>query len=173
MLEELDEKDIHYPYSDEDAVYIGRDHQYELTSEYFEQRGRNLGIEVDGNAPDKVAHFLRALRLKFYTWIYTHTAMNPRATINFLIAKRGLRTWDMAEYRKMFLEAMFIEGCYLLDNGDVSSVSGVDLDTMQNMSEDVIRNQDRDFHKDSVNMLRQLGLCYYKGYRFIPQGKDW
>lgn len=173
MIEELDESAMHFPFSDEGARYIGVDHQYELTSKYFEERGRNLEKEVDGNAPDKVAHFLRDLRLKVYTWVYAHTAMNPHNLINYLIAKRGLRTWGKFEYRKAFLEAMYIEGCYLLDNGDISSVSGVDLDTMQNMSDDVIRRQDRDFHKDAVNMLKQLGLCYYRRYRFCTEGEDW
>ena len=174
QLVELDEAQIHFPFSDEDARYVGSDHQYELTAEYFEQRGRNLEEESElGTEPDRVAHFLKALRLKVYTYVYSHSAMNPRATLNYIIAKRGLRTWDMYEYRKTFLEAMFIEGCYLLDNGDISSVSGIDLDTMQNMSADVMREQDRDFHKDAVLLLRQLGLNYYRPYKFRPEGKDW
>ena len=79
---------------------------------------------------------------------------------------------DMAEYRETFKEMMFIEGCYLLDNGDISGVSGVDLDTMQNMSADVIRNQQRDWHKDAIGLLSMLGLNYARRYDFYPQGKD-
>lgn len=173
MLEELDEGQIHFPFSDEDAHYIGRDHQYELTAEYFTQRGRNLEVELEGNSPTKVPDFLKALRLKVYTWIYTHNAMTPRQVLNYMIAKRGLRTWDMIEYRKSFLEAMFIEGCYLLDNGDISTVSGIDLDTMQNISAEVIREQDRDFHKDAILTFRNMGLSYYQRYKIVPQGEDW
>lgn len=172
MLEQIDEKDLHFPFTDDDARYIGIDHQYELTSKYFEQRGRNLQVEVNGNEPDKVAHFLRSLRLKFYTYIYNHNK-SDRRQLNFMIAKRGLRGYSPYEYRRAFLEAMFIEGCYLLDNGDISSVSGVDLDTMQNMSGDVMREQDRDFHKDAIQALKTLGLKYYGKYCFIPCGKDW
>ena len=47
QLAELDEAQIHFPFSDEDARYIGSDHQYELTAEYFEQRGRNLEEESE------------------------------------------------------------------------------------------------------------------------------
>jgi len=61
----------------------------------------------------------------------------------------------------------------LLDNGDLSQVSGVDLDTMQNMSEDVMRRQDRDFNRDAIRILLSLGLNYYGKYTFIPQGTDW
>lgn len=171
-LEQLDESQIKFPFSDDDAVYIGQDHQYELTSKYFQERGRNLEIEVDGNQPDKVKLFLRALRLKFYTYIYTHNK-SSRNQINYLIAVRSLRNYPKYEYRQTFLEAMFMQGCYLLDNGDLSSVSGVDLDTMQNMSADVMRHQDRDMSNDAIRLLKQLGLNFYGRYCFVPQGKDW
>lgn len=172
MLEELDEKQVHFPFTDDDARYVGRDHQYELTSKYFEERGRNLEIEVDGNAPDKVAHFLRDLRLKFYTFIYANNK-SDRRQINYMIAKKGLRGFSPYEYRQAFLEAMYIQGCYLLDNGDISSVTGIDLDTMQNMSADVMREQNRDFHKDAIKLLASLGLRYFGRYWFYPQGEDW
>ena len=68
---------------------------------------------------------------------------------------------------------MFKEGEYLLENGDISMTAGVDYDTMQNMSADVVRNQDRDMHKDCVRMLTTLGLFYLGRYCFIPQGEAW
>lgn len=168
----LDESKIHYPFSDDDATYVGLDHQYELTSKYFQERGRNLEIEISGTNPDRVKHFLSALRRKFYSRIY-NTNKSTRQQINYMIAKRGLHGYTPYEYRQSFLEAMFIEGEYLLDNGDISSIAGVDFDTMQNMSVDVMRNQERDFHKDAVEMLKTLGLRYFGRYKFIPQGKDW
>ena len=172
QLINLDEKQIHFPFSDEDATYVGLDHQYELTSKYFQERGRNLEIEISGTNPDRVKHFLSALRRKFYSRIY-NTNKSTRQQINYMIAKRGILGYTPFEYRQAFLEAMFIEGEYLLDNGDVSSIAGVDFDTMQNMSIDVMRNQERDFHKDAVEMLKTLGLRYFGRYKFIPQGKDW
>ena len=90
-----------------------------------------------------------------------------------MIAKRGLYGFSQYEFRQAFLDAMYIEGCYLLDNGDISGISGVDLDTMQNMSVDVIRHQERDMHKDAIEALKTLGLRYFGRYRFIPQGEDW
>ena len=172
QLEELDENQIHFPYSDDDATYVGKDHQYELTSKYFQERGRNLDLEVDGTQPDKDALFLTAVRRKFYSYIYTHNK-SSRNQINYMIAKRGLTCYPIAEYRAAFLEAMFYQGCYLLDNGDLNEVTGVDLDTMQNMSIDVIRNQERDMSKEAIGLLKPLGLNFYGRYCFIPQGKDW
>lgn len=172
QLAQLDETEIHFPFSDDDATYVGIDHQYELTSKYFQERGRNLEIEISGNDPDKVKHFLKDLRRKVYSRIY-NTNKSTRQQLNYIIAKRGIYGYTPYEYRQSFLEAMFIEGEYLLDNGDISSISGTDFDTMQNMSVDVMRNQERDFHKDAVEMLKTLGLRYFGRYKFIPQGKDW
>ena len=89
QLEELDESQIHFPFSDDDAVYIGKTHQYELTSKYFQERGRNLEIEISGNSPDKVKLFLSQLRTKVYTRIY-NTNKSTRQQLNYLIAKRGI-----------------------------------------------------------------------------------
>lgn len=173
-LEELDETQVHFPYSDIRATYIGKDHQYELTDKYFYERGDNLQTLLEGNDPEKVGHFLKSLRIKVYTFIYTHNRSTV-AQLNFLIARRGLNNWDNETYRSTFLEAMYLEGVYLLHNGDLSKTSGVDLDTMQNMSEEVMRRQQRDFDLYSVGLLRQLGLNYYGRYKFYPQGMgvDW
>ena len=46
-LEQLDESQIKFPFRDDEAVQIGQDHQYELTSKYFQERGRNLEVEDD------------------------------------------------------------------------------------------------------------------------------
>ena len=80
-LAQLDETEVHFPFSDKDATYIGKDHQYELTSAYFQERGVNLEKKVPGNEPDKVAQFLKELRHKVYLYIYTHNR-SPRNTMN-------------------------------------------------------------------------------------------
>lgn len=170
----LDEKEVSFPFSDEDARYIGISHQYELTDKYFQERGVNLQKELDGNEPDKVANFLKELRLKFYSWIYTHN-QSSRAQLNYMIAKRGIRDFSPYEYRQAFLEAMFIEGKYLATNGDLSAVSGVDLDQMTQIPSDVMRKENRDMHKDAILLLQSLGLNFYGKYRFIVTGinKEW
>lgn len=172
-LEVLDESEIVFPYSNPaDAIYDGLLHQYRLTSKYFEERGHNLGVEIEGNNPDKVKHFLDNLRVKCYGWIYSHSK-SDRNQINYMIAKRGLHGFSMFEYRQQLIEAMFLQGEYMLVNGDISTITGVDLDTMQNMSRDVLRGQDRDMHPNALLIFKQLGLSFYGRYAFRPQGKDW
>lgn len=173
QLEQLQEDDLSFPFSDKDATYLGKYHQYELTEAYFLERGVNLQAELDGDDPEKVKHFLAYLRVKVYQYVYNHCAKNPRNKLNYLIAKRGLRGYTRFEYRTAFLEAMFLEGKYLVDNGDLSGISGVDFDTMQSLSKEVLREEERDFHKDAVSALKTLGLKFYGSYSFVPQGNEW
>lgn len=173
-VETLAPDKLTFPYStDFDAKYDGLRHQYILTKAFFTERGIDLDKEPQfRNSPDKINRFLVAVSTKVYNWVYRHSK-SSRRQINYMIAKRGLRTFPIFEYRQAFLEAMFLEGEYLLENGDISKVTGVDLDTMQNMSADVMRNQDRDMSKDAIGILNELGLCYYGRYRFFPVGNDW
>ena len=166
----LNPNEIQYPYSDEYMVYDELKHQYRLTRKAFEERGINLQSKLTGNNPDKINNFLHGLQIKVYAHIY-NSCKSTKNQIDYLIAKRGLRTMDMAEYRDTFKEMMLLEGEYLIANGDISFVSGVDLDTMQNMSADVIRNQQRDWNTDALNLCNMLGLHYVKRYDFYPQGK--
>lgn len=172
QLELLDEGQVQFPFSDEDGEYIGRSHQYQLTNEYFIQKGYNLEKELDGNNPEKVNNFLEFLRIKFYNYIYTNSGSSHRQ-LNYIIAKSRFHGFSPYEYRQEFLEAMYIQGLYLLNNGDISQITGIDLDTMQNMSIDVIRNQKRDMSPDAMRKLMHLGLNYYGRYKIMPQGKEW
>jgi len=175
QLELMEDKDLTTPFSDEDAVYIGIDHQYELTSGYFKKRGVNLLESVPGKNPTKVNDFLRMLRLKSYTYFYANSG-STRALINKKVALGIREGFTLYTYRQAFLEAMYVNGLYLLQNGDISMVSGVDLDTMQNMSQDVVRRQNRDYHPQAILMWKQLGLNFYGRYRGIftnDMGETW
>ena len=172
QLQLMDNDEVVYPYSDEYAVYLGEHHQYELTRKYFEQRGIDLESKIAGSDTTRVQNFLSFLRVKFYNYIYSHSK-SPRKVVNYMIAKRGILGFDMYEYRQELLEAMFLEGEYLLNNGDISQFNGVDIDTMQNMSIDVIRNQDRDFSLDAKRKLVQLGLNFYGQYKFAIEDENW
>lgn len=167
----LSPSQISYPYSDEYMVYDGLKHQYRLTRKAFEERGINLQTKLAGTNPDKINNFLHMLQTKVYTHIYD-SCKSTKNQIDYLIAKRGLRTMDIAEYREQFKGMMLLEGEYLLENGDPSKTAGMDLDTMQNMSIDVIRRQNRDWDKDALSLCNMLGLHYVKRYTFYPQGKD-
>ncbi len=172
QLELLDEQDIQYPYSDEYAIYLPEYHQYELTNAFFLKHGIQLATELEGNSPTKITDFLATLRLKTYSYIYSHNLSSPRQ-MNYKIAKRGNLDMSLGEYRQLFLQSVLLQGKYMLASGDLSLLSGVDFDTFQNMSNDVMRRQERDFNRQAIDMWRTLGLVYMARYRFMPQGNDW
>ena len=165
MLFQMDDKDIVFPFTNREGeiggVYDGLFHQYRLNPEYFTFRGHNLEKEIEGNDANRVKNFLDYLRIKSYGWIYS-ASKSSRSQINYMIAKGRLLGFTPFEYRTQFLEAMFLQGEYMLANGDIAAISGVDLDTMQNMSADVIRWQDRDMHpnamKARLELLRTLSV---------------
>lgn len=178
QLRELEENEIVFPFNDEDAVYKSKYHQYELTEGYFIERGINLRNELAKlgfTSADSVKQFLAHVRTKFYLYAYHHSK-STMPQINYLIAKRGLRTFpNKYEYRIAVLEAMFQVGEYLLNNGDVSQIAGLDLDTMTAMPIEQIRYEERDYPQNFRLTMSQLGLSYYGRYTFLPTGigKEW
>ena len=176
QIENLEESEMVFPYSDVYARYIGKYHQYEPTEVLFNLNGINikkrLEVSQDGIT---VQSFLSYVRFKFYLYVYSHSK-SPRPVMNFLIARRGLKSYpSMYEYRNDILQAMVYLGEYLLDNGDLSQISGVDFDTMSALPIEQLRNEDRDYPARFGNLMSTLGLRYYGSYRIIPYGigKEW
>jgi hypothetical protein len=168
----MPDADVRYPFTDEYAQYIGSDHQYELKKAYFAENGISLDSRFK-DSPDDINAFLKMLRKKVYGYLYAAT-LTPRAAVNYKIAKglaRGASPW---EFREDFLYLMLLEGEYLLNNGDIGEVGGVDFAIMQNMSVDVMRRENRDFSLMCGRVIKSLNLDYagYNGY-IIPAGKDW
>lgn len=175
QLQELELNEISFPFSDSDARYDGKSHQYELTENYFTERGINIKAKLNTNKPDDVKHFLEYVRAKFYLYVYSHSK-STKPQLDYLIAKRGLRTYpNLFEYRSAVLDAMFRCGVYLLDNGDLGQLSGVNMSDFTMLDINTLRNEDRDYPKDFKTLMSNLGLCYYGCYKFIVSGmgKEW
>lgn len=175
-IDNLEEEEMVFPYSDKYAKYIGKYHQYEPTEALFNEHGidirKKLEQEISGNS---VANFLAYVRFKFYLYVYSHNK-SSRPVMNYIIAKRGIKSYPSRyEYRNNILDAMVYLGEYLLNNGDISQISGIDLDGMTSLSIETIRNEDRDYPARFRNLMSTLGLCYFGSYRIMPigLGKEW
>jgi hypothetical protein len=176
QIEQLEENEMQFPYSDKYATYIGKDHQYEPTQALFNERGIDIKKELESsNSGIDVKRFLAYVRFKFYIYVYSHNK-STRPVMNYIIAKRGIRAYSsMYEYRNNILDAMVYLGEYLLDNGDLSKISGVDLDSMTALPIEQLRNEDRDYPARFRDIMSPLGLNYYGSYKIIPNGlgKEW
>lgn len=176
QIEELEEEEMSFPYNDKYARYLGKYHQYEPTEALFNEHGIDIRkkLEQDTNG-NSVANFLAYVRFKFYLYVYSHNK-STRPVMNYIIAKRGIKSYPSRyEYRNNILDAMVYLGEYLLNNGDISQISGIDLDGMVSLSIDTIRNEDRDYPARFKNLMSTLGLCYFGSYKIVPVGlgKDW
>ena len=175
QLQQMEIQDISFPYSDDYLRYIGIDHQYELTEKALNEVNLEWKKKLADKSANGVKNFLISVRFKFYAYAYHHSKSN-NPQINYLIAKRGIKTYpNMYEYRHNIKLAMIQLAFYMLENGDISSISGVDVESMTSLSIDTIRYEERDYPNRFRQTMLDLGLAYYGRYKFLPSGcgKDW
>ena len=175
QLEQMNLEDIVFPYNDDLMVYDGKSHRYILKEKALDIVNSNWKKDLTDKSPNGARNHLIATSIKFYNYAYTHSRSSNNQ-INYLIAKRGLKSYpNMYEYRQAIINAMVDLAFYLLDNGDLSRISGVDLESMTSMSIETMRYEERDYPQRYKQTMVDLGLAYYGRYTFIPNGigKEW
>lgn len=176
QIDNLEVNQMQFPYSDDYARYLGKEHQYEPTQALFNANGIDISKRLETTQTGlSVENFLKYVRFKFYLFVYSHSK-STRPVMNYIIAKRGIRSYpNVYEYRNDILNAMVYLGEYLLDNGDLTQIAGVDFDSMTALPIEQLRNEDRDYPARFRNLMSTLGLCYYGYYRIMPSGigKEW
>lgn len=113
------------PYSDNQMTYNERAHRYVLTQEcVLEDMNIDLGAVLNtsdvadvGNAPERL---LDRVSMQIYEWIYSVNAFRFRTERELALKE---------ENRPFLLEAMKEQLLYILNNGDLTAVSGVNIDT--------------------------------------------
>lgn len=119
------------PYSDNQMTYNERAHRYVLTTEsVLEDMNIDLGVVLNTSDVADVAiaqeQFLDRVSRIIYYWIYS---VNP-------LRFRTERELAMNEpYRPFILEAMKEQVLYILNNGDLTALSGINLDTGMTIEE--------------------------------------
>ncbi len=175
QLQEMDLKDIVFPFSDDYMYYDGKRHQYILKERALDEIDNSWKKHLTDKTPNGVKNFLISASLKFYTYAYTHSRSNNNQ-INYLIAKRGLKSYpNMMEYRNDICSAIVNLAFYMLVNGDLAMISGVDFESMTSISIETIRYEERDYPQRYKQIMSDLGLAYYGRYTFIPRGvgEEW
>ena len=175
QLQEMDLKDIVFPFNDDYMSYDGKKHQYILKEKALDEADDTWKKHLTDKTPNGVRNLLITTSLKFYTYAYQHSRSSNNQ-INFLIAKRGLKSYpNMFEYREAIKNAMVDLAFYILINGDLSLISGVDLESMTSMSIETMRYEERDYPQRYKQTMSDLGRAYYGRYSFIATGvgKEW
>lgn len=175
QLEQMDYKDIVFPFSDDYMYYDGKRHQYVIKEKALDMVDNTWKKYLTDKTPNGVRNFLLTASMKFYTYAYQHSRSNNNQ-INYLIAKRGLKSYpNMMEYRNDICSAIVSLAFYMLINGDLSMVSGVDLESMTSISIETIRYEERDYPQRYKQTMSDLGLAFYGRYTFIASGigEEW
>ncbi len=142
------------PYSDNHLTYDASVHRYKLTELGVLQRlNRNLGdvLADNGGASDPRNEpniVLDRVSRQIYGFIYSHTAAPLR------------REREMAlnpAYRAPLMEAMEEQLIYVLNNGDMSAHTGINLDT--GMTVDPNRLRQAEIAPMARDILTRCGLC--------------
>lgn len=172
QLEELAVNELVFPYSDSELEYDGLTHTYIPTIKAFTKRGVDIVQELKDRNISDVGSFMKQVSFKFYMYAFKKSATNGQLKIKYLIAKRGMikNYGNMYEYRNAIIQAMVYLGEYLAVNGDLSQISGVDLN--ENLSVDIntLRNEERDYPNGFRQLMANLGLCYVGEYYFNISG---
>lgn len=177
QLENLEVEDLVFPYSDSELEYDGLTHTYVPTIKAFNKRGCNIVEELKERGISDVGSFMKQVSFKFYLYAFKKGAINGELKIKYIVAKLGVpRNYgNMYEYRNALISAMVYLGEYLAVNGDLSQISGVDLN--ENISVDIrtLRFEERDYPNGFKQLMASLGLCYVGTLNFIVKGVgiDW
>jgi hypothetical protein len=175
-LENLELEEMHFPYNDTELYYNGHTHQYEILEQAFKNRGINIRADLKAKGIDDLDGFLKRVSQKFYLYAYKHCYMNSPIAIKYLIAVKGIVTMgNLYEYRQQIIEIMVMLGEYLCNNGDVSQVSGFDLDSGATTDIRSLRYEERDYPAEMKAVMHPLGLDFAGKYRFYVDGigKEW
>lgn len=175
-IDNLELEQIKFPYNDSEMIYNGRTHEYEITEKAFLNRGIDIRAEVSRNGIEDLNGFLKRVSKKFYLYAYKHCYRNSPLVLKKLVAKLGIRNFgNMYEYREQIKEVMVMLGEYLAVNGDVSQISGFDIDTGNSTDIGQLRYEERDYPAEMKTLMHQLGLNFGGVYRIMPNGvgKDW
>lgn len=173
---ELEVEDLVFPYCDENMAYNSITHQYEIKEYAFNKRGIDIRALLSQRGENDLDGFLKRVSQKFYLYAYKHCYMNTPLQLKYLVAKRGIHTFgNMWEYRNQVVDIMCMLGEYLAYNGDSSQISGLDLDTGNNIDIRSLRYEERDYPAEMKALMHQIGLNYSGRYKFIPHnvGKEW
>lgn len=179
QIEEMDEKDMHFPFSSKYMVYDSVKRQYIPTEALLIKHGVNLREfleQVNNYSVNEINNELEYISDQIYAYIDKNSGSNME-TLKCIVA-RGLKLgMSPFRYRTAFEEILWKQARFYMNNDDPSKSTGVDLEQKQWLNKGVLNNEDRHIDPKIKTMLMDLGLCwigsYDKQFAGILGRQDW
>lgn len=173
-IENLEDNEIEFPYSDEYMKYDSLKRQYIPTEQLLLNSGINTKILV--NSPIGLKKELENISDQIYSYI-NKSSGSSLDTLKFMIAKGIKRGMSSFRFRFQFQEILRKQAEFYILNGDPSKITGIDLEKNTALNKGNLINEDRQIDPEVKILLLDLGLLwngsYDKQFRSYMGQNDW
>ena len=166
QLEELDEKDLSFPYSDKYMTYNSLKRQYIPTEELLLKHGIDLEeflASTDSNTPENIKETLEFISDQIYSYAEKKSGSSAEV-IKWIIAKGVKLGMTPYRFRCMFEEILWKQARFYTQNDDLTKSSGVDMEQKQWLNKGVLYNEDRHIDPKIKATMMSLGLVWIGSY---------
>lgn len=166
QLEELEEKDLSFPYSDKYMTYDSQKRQYIPTEALLLKHGISLEefLETTGsNTAENIQETLEYISDQIYSFAEKKSGSSSD-TIKWIIAKGVKLGISPYRFRCMFEEILWKQARFYTNNDDLTKSSGVDMEQKQWLNKGVLYNEDRHIDPKIKTTMLSLGLLWVGSY---------
>jgi len=180
QIEELEEKDMHFPFSSKYMTYDGAKRQYIPTEALLLKHGVDLHgfiVSTKGSAtPTDIQNELEYISDQIYSFI-NKSSGSRMDTLKCIVAKGIKLGMSPYRFRVSFEEILWKQASYYVDNDDLTKSTGVDMEQKQWLNKGVLNIEDRHINPKVKTLLMDLGLTWIGNYdrQFygMVQRQDW
>lgn len=168
-LSQMDEKDIVYPFSDEDMVYDSVKRQYVPTEKLLLKHGIDITKRFGTtflNTPKNPIDELNYISDQIYTFIDKCSGSNID-TLKWIIAKGVKLGMSPYRFRLLFKEILWKQALYYATNDDATKYSSLDFENTKYLNKNAQYNEDRNIDPKVKTNLMDLGLIWEGSYDYL------
>lgn len=165
-VQEMEEKDMSFPYSSKYMRYDSLKRQYVPTEALLLKHNISLADFIESTGRDAQADMEEELEYisdQVYACIDRNSGSNSE-TLRWLVAKSYRRGMTQFRVRLLFEEILWKQAKFYVENDDLTKSSGVDMEQKQWLNKGVYLLEDRYIDSKVKTKLTNLGLCWRGSY---------
>lgn len=166
QIEEMEEKNMNFPYSNKYMRYDAIKRQYIPTEQLLLKHGVNISEFISSTGLDPQANIQNELEFisdQVYACMNRNSGSSSE-TLKWIVAKGVRLGMSPFRFRLYFEEILWKQARYYVDNDDPTKTTGLDMEQKQWINKGVLVNEDRNVDPKVKLMLMNLGLCWSGSY---------